>query len=100
MSDTIPLNRNSGLVLVSNITDEAGAAIDLTGWSASLVDLSAGLEATLEITDAAAGEVTLTIPADQDLRPGRLHHLRTRLDPPSGSASLPYESNRAWVNVQ
>lgn len=85
---TIPYTLGCSLSFVVTWTDSAGDPLNLTGWSASIFGATqefTGGRVTAAITDAAAGELTVTIEAIDSLPLRRADiGFRFKIYPPSG----------------
>lgn len=92
---TLYLNPGSDFAETVIATDESGAAVDLTGVTASIVDASAAVDGQIALTlpDAAAGEVRLAVTWDDawPTQPGIIGRARGLLvTGDKESASLPF----------
>lgn len=100
MSDAIEVTRGECLRAQGTWTDEDGAPIDLTGRTLSIAEAyPRALEAgTVTVTDAAAGEFEVFVPAETMAAAGRgrVNWLRLEMELPGG---CPDTSERFWVEV-
>jgi hypothetical protein len=96
MSDTFTPNLGSDLTFAFNWSDGAGGNADLTGFTADATDLSPGFEAadiTVSLTDAAEGEITVSVPWAAD-RMSEGTYFRVRITSADGERTT---TNRLWI---
>jgi len=82
---TIQLNRGSDLDCVFVWPDGDGL-LDLSAYTVSVIDVTAGIvgAVTAAITDAAAGEITVSIEGGSPLLPLGLHGFRVKITDAGG----------------
>ena len=94
-SDTITLQRGSDLELTGVIEDEEGYPIDLTGRTVPLRQ-HAALGAVVTVTDAAAGEISITAQYADAWPAGRIMHFRLTDTIDGKDTSYP----QVWVQIE
>jgi hypothetical protein len=86
MSDIVPVNRGSDLLIPYEWPDGAGGAANLTGYSVTIYAASAGIEPhlTVVMADAAAGRIDVTLTWDEAIPVGNVSQFQLRITAPSG----------------
>ncbi len=92
------INRGSDLRARMTFADAAGAPVDLTGYTVAIYEPHPAIADHLsaQITDAAAGEVTLTMQWADAMPTGRIMHFRVRVTAGGDDVS----TQRFWVVVE
>lgn len=92
------INRGSDLRATMTFADAAGAPVDLTGYTVAIYEPHPAIadHLTAQITDAAAGKVTLTMQWADAMPTGRIMHFRVRVTAGEDDVS----TQRFWVVVE
>jgi hypothetical protein len=95
---TYPLNWGSDFNAVAVLRDGLGAVIDLTGSVAFIIDTTAGIGArmTAVVSNAGAGEITLSMPW-ADMPRGRVNSFRLGWTD-AGGADRTFDN--WWIDVR
>lgn len=93
----ITINRGSDLTLTGTWRDEAGAAVNLTGWTIAVFEPHPSVQAiTVEWVNAALGQYRANLPWNDNIRSGRFANFRLRITNGQEDRSSP----QIWVVVQ
>lgn len=99
---TLTINPSGDWAATTTATDESGAALDLTGFSASIINASADIagQVSASIPDEAAGEVRVSVEWDAawPTTPGELGTFQLALDS-GGDESATFPVRLCVVNV-
>lgn len=100
MSNILTINAGTDFTATMSWPDGAGGNADLTGFTASAF-MPDGLARTdwvdVSITDAATGEITITIDWADDLPEGKLLSFYPRIEDAQGNGT---STTKVWVKIQ
>lgn len=91
-SQTVNLNRGSNLSWPLTLTDAGGAAVDITGWTFSIVEVKPATLAgvfTCTVTNGASGRMLLTAPWSDAWPPGVGSIVFARIKPSGLNEAFP-----------
>lgn len=96
MSQTVTIYRGSDINQKNILADAQQNPIDLTGFDVRLFETSPELGATLEVTDAVAGEVTVSAQWQDSWKTGRHMFYSIQISMEGRDDAWP----RVWIQVR